>query len=453
MSKSFSIKGALVAGLCAFLAGVGATAVSQLAGGSGSGGLVKVLEGRDSALATFVGLVHATQGDAPNKRMARLMNTLVKEGDAISSPVAYVGVLDGEGQLKRVWVALERLKRAFPGAKSRFEKSPRQVFSALTKKGGSKRRLESYSVSLPGGAGSVKMGFFVPAPEAGGGWSSYLGILLGVVGALGAAVVGGVVFSGVKGKGVAGGAVDPRLVEKLEDLGVVGRKKDGQVLAESLLEAAKERLEEESQGMEELQTFVPQAIFKKLAAGGPFPQSEKVVTVAVVELGDVETLGEQEPSQKAMDTINTYLDIMVETFRERDAVVGEVSPEGVVAWWGNPDPIEQGEAHALETLGLLRKRLGDLKHRQSTVGERILPVKAGLATGRGLLCRVGSVNRLSSALVGSAWARARRLCAAGAPEDVVVDASSYEKVEAGEHPAEVLESAALGELKAVLYKG
>lgn len=432
-----------------------------------SGKRSSALTDRDSALAAFVALVHASRKAPPEERLSRLMKTLVHGGGGLTSPVAYVGIEDGDGKVSHVWVGLERLRKRLKGEKGKLKGSKREVFERLVSgklkvKGG----VDSYSVRLPRGEGRVKMGFFVPSDhkKKRGGYLGFvlLGGLVLLAGGLGGLLLGqrrgergngATVGEGGKDEGIRGKKGD--ILSALEDLGLREMEpgKDSKEMPlEEFLGGVKKGLSKLEKVRGDLQGFVPRRIFDLLVRGEPFPQSERMVTVMVARLSSVRSLVKQGKAEKALDTVNTYLDVVVETLRQGGAMVGEVSAEAVVAWWGNPEISNNTEQKAMEALKILDEKIKDMHHRQKTIGEASLALSVGVATDRGLLCRVGSINRLSGVILGSAWSRAASLSERGGDAAFLVDANTHKKVDQEVFTLETFEGPGLSkEIKAFRY--
>jgi len=443
MKKKFSAKGALLTGAPVLILGmVASLMVWRQWDDSPRQHLSESLHKRETAFATFTALVYSNRKDPAHKHFDTWMRSLIQGGNSSSSALIYVGVVNSRNELQSVWLNPKSAKEAMPGEKVKPGTSPSEIFAKLQSGDiDPKGRLESYSVSLPGDGGSLKVGFLAPDIKQVGFGPPYMWFLISVLAAIAAATLGGFLSRG-------GGDLHPKeskktraaLLEVFEDMGVTVSKnaffkgEDVEVIKETL-----QKLNEIKKIHRSLGAFFPECIFKRLSANKPFPQTERISTLLTIKLPAVSRLCRETSPQKALDSANSYLDVIIETLRERDAVIGEVTLDSVSAWWNNPDQDANPEQDAIDSLQVLVKELRDLNHRQKTVKEPVLSVIAGVTTGRSLLGRVGSINRMSAAIAGEPWATGQQICSLKTDEEILVliDAQTAKSIKTLEDSPEV----------------
>lgn len=465
MKKKFSAKGSLISGAPVLILGMVASLIVWRQWENSPGQhLSESLHKRETALATFAALVYSNRKDPAHKHFDTWMQALIQGGNGSFSALIYVGVVNSQNELQRVWLNPESVKEAIPGQKVKLGGSPSEVFAMLQSGDiDPKGRLESYSVSLPGDGGSLKVGFIAPDIKAMSLGPPYIWFLITVLAAMAAAALGGFLSrGGVKLNPKETEKTRGALLELLESMGVTVSKnaffkgEDVEVIKETL-----QKLNEIKNSHNSMGAFFPECIFKRISANKPFPQTERISTLLTIKLPVVSCLCRESSPQKALDSANTYLDVIIETLRERGAVIGEVTLDSVSAWWNNPDQDPNPEQEAIDSLQQLVKELGDLNHRQKTVKEPVLSVIAGVTTGRSLLGRVGSLNRMSTAIVGEPWATGQQICNLKSDEEILVliDAQTAKSIKTLENSPEVSPqpfdsegSRALGFPKGSLYR-
>jgi class 3 adenylate cyclase len=404
------------------------------------------LRARNRRVATAVSRLKAAEKKAQKDGFAVLVESLLETGSAGTEEggtgpgLAYVGVVDANGKLKKVWVAKKRLVAAVAGHSADIaELEPREVIAGLVS--GElvrSKRLEGYSIELPANGGVIKMGFLtVPPPSRPFPW---LVVVMGGVAVVFAFVILGFVLRGsaVGGATAVGRAsVGRASAQDLEELeralvavgGTVHKDTTRTHGVNRLLRAAAVELRAVGEQRKRLAPYLPRPIFHRVLKKVGLGQDEKAATVIAVGLDGLEAVMARESASLCLDMANTYLDVVVETLRKNGAVVGQVSLFGVLAWWGIYDTVSDAERRAVDAALQLRAGVEAESVRRRAVNEKTLAVTVGVATGRAMVGRVGSVNRTVPVLLGSAATSAVGLRDAAESGDILVCPVTAQRVE------------------------
>jgi class 3 adenylate cyclase len=460
MSKSserkrrFNVRAALVAGGVALAAGCGVWVLSWAVGPGGGSGDERVLEAlrtRDQALAAAVSRVRAGGEKSGQEIFRSLVEELVGE-DVRHSPLAYVGVVDGSGKLVNAWAAVGALAEVVPGGEEKISgRGEREVVEGIVSgEIGRGKRLVRYSVELPGGGGAVKLGFVLPPRGGTGGFGGrgwplalWLGLALAAGIGAAAALVAGLVLPPGGGRALAGRV--EREAEELEKALVAAggpdyRRTTASAGLSGLMSSSAGELRKAAEQRARLAPYFPRPVFQKVLSKKPLGGEEKPATVLAVGLEGLDRAMREEPVAPSLDLANTYLDVVVETLRRNGGVVGQVSLYGVLAWWGIYDKVPEAERRAIDAGLQVLREVGELSERQRAVGEPALEVSVGVASGKAMVGRVGSVNRVVPVLLGSASTGAvafRDAAPAGGllACEITVERAGGEAYSLADHPA------------------
>lgn len=129
--------------------------------------------------------------------------------------------------------------------------------------------------------------------------------------------------------------------------------------------------------------------------------------------------GRAEP-EEVLAVLNEYYAAVGSVLRRHGATIGDYAGDGVMAFLGDPVPVEDTARRALVCAGEVRDALGDLTDLWQRRGHA-LGAGIGVAYGYASLGVVGFDERRSYAALGSVVNLAARLCSVAADGEVLVD--------------------------------
>ena len=311
-------------------------------------------------------------------------------------------VADEHGQPVAAWVAANRVRAALGHKLPPGRQGVTRLLAIRNP-----HHLRVYEVKLEGGR-SLRVGFRTEEAEGWPWWWALGGVFFVVC--LG-------ILAGLSRKGSSRGA--ERLQRALRARGL-----EPPANREDILGAAAQQLTSDDKALKQVAPFFAEAIYERLRQGRTFGSDERAVAILALRLQAIEQLYDDHPPGKVVDLVNTHLDPILQVLVSHGAVVGTVGPKGLVAWWGAPEDTTSPEEHACSAATDIRRALFEFHRRQQTVGAPILHVGMGIAVGRCVLSRVGSLQRMDVALFGPAANRALRLSKVAGAEEILLSANT-----------------------------
>ncbi len=357
-----------------------------------------------------VGLLAEAAGR--NEKFQELLKTLA----AHCRGLVYAAVLDAHGKPASAWVAADRAQAAL-GRK--LPPGPQGVHELLLAH--KSRRLRVYRAKIEGGR-TLQVGFLTPAKMTAPWWWAVGGAFFLLCLAL---------VAGLSRKGPS------RATERLRKA-LRSRAVEPPASPEELLESAVQELTKDEKALKQVEPFFATSIYARLREGRKLGSDERAVAILALRLQGVEKLYEDHPPAKVLDLVNAHFDPILQVLLSHGAVVGTLGPKGLLAWWGAPEDAVNPEERACSAATDIRRALFECHRRQQTVGAPILHAGMGIAVGRCVLGRVGSLQRMEIALIGRAVDQALRLSKVAGAEEILLTATAANLLASGSWRIEAL---------------
>ena len=361
------------------------------------------LAGETNRFALFVARL-LLPDDQPDKRRAttRLSSLLGSIPNSQPPPLVYAAQVRKDGSVRDIWLRPDAGRFSSTALPTEPDKALQTLSRSENKAAG------LLKLSVLTGQGKLKLGFEAPRTPS---WSYWPALLIGILGLAAAVLVG---LTGKPSPGPTKAILNKALKEARPELA------DDAASIETLAQTTGELCRTQAKALDQLAAHLPPAIFNRISAGQTLGGEERAVAVMHIRLSDVADLLAFESTDKVLTLANTYLDALIDVLAHRGAVIGNITLEGIEAWWGSPDDVVEPEVQACKAAVEIRRSVFDLERRQKTIGHPLAHVGVGIASGRCLLSHLGSTRQMRPALVGQAARDALKLATMAGPEEILV---------------------------------
>jgi len=138
-------------------------------------------------------------------------------------------------------------------------------------------------------------------------------------------------------------------------------------------------------------------------------------------------IAEMEPEQ-VITFLNRYLSRMIEILLDNRAVIDEILGDGILAFFGAPEPLEDHPARAVACALSMQAAMDDINAENEADGLPRLTMGIGVNTGSVVVGNIGSERRTKYSVVGSDVNFASRMEAFALAGQVLISASTYSRV-------------------------
>lgn len=388
---------------------------------------------RDRALATVISAMKASRNPGRDDALSNAMEEAVKGSAAKDSPLIYAAFEGPSGEIQKGWLNLVRFKIIFPGEAAKAVKNLNGTIARLSKGQIVRQgKVKELSVQLPGRA-RVKLGFEIDdVGRRRSGFSFWLkaAILFGSV-LICALVIMLLTGGGDKGEQKRLNEMATPLRRALAEDSFEDPKQmiepPGQLVvdvaaldAEKTIGRAAEVLGLWRHGCYRLARYLPKVVVNGVLKEEEPGAEERAITAIHVALHDFERQVLAESARNCLELANSYLDLVMESLDEQEAVVGHITPSGVTAWWGAPLSSPDPEGKAVLTGLSIMKKAEDLSLRRKAARSPVLGIGVGIATGRAVAGRIGSARQMHYTVVGQPVVAAASLADRAADGEILV---------------------------------
>jgi len=150
--------------------------------------------------------------------------------------------------------------------------------------------------------------------------------------------------------------------------------------------------------------YVPQEVVDRLleAEDGLLLGGEsREISMLMSDLRGFTALTAQMPPEKVLYLLNRYLARMVEILLDHKAIVDEIEGDGILAFFGAPEPMEDHPARAVACALAMEAAMDQINHLNQTDGLPRLEMGIGINTGTVIVGNIGSERRTKYGAVGS----------------------------------------------------
>lgn len=159
-------------------------------------------------------------------------------------------------------------------------------------------------------------------------------------------------------------------------------------------------------------SFVPLDVVRHLVRSGvplaPGVES-RVLTIFFSDLENFSTQAEQLPPDRLLEQISGYLQTVCQAIAEESGTVDKFIGDGVMAFWGAPEPREDHAIRGCVAALRASRRMARLNETWADTGRPTMRLRVGLNCAKVLVGNVGSSERLSYTALGDGVNVAARL--------------------------------------------
>ena len=150
-------------------------------------------------------------------------------------------------------------------------------------------------------------------------------------------------------------------------------------------------------------------------------------------------IAEMEP-EEVITFLNRYLSKMIEILLDNRAVIDEILGDGILAFFGAPEPLEDHPARAVACALSMQAAMDEINAENEADGLPRLAMGIGVNTGSVVVGNIGSERRTKYSVVGSDVNFASRMEAFALAGQVLISAATYSRVRDLVEVANVLEA-------------
>ena len=144
---------------------------------------------------------------------------------------------------------------------------------------------------------------------------------------------------------------------------------------------------------------------QKLELGG----HSRFLTIMFCDLESFSTLSENSPSQQLLLRVSKYLEISTRCINEEMGTVDKFIGDGVMAFWGAPNTLEDHTYRACAAALKIQERMDVVNQEWESQGLPPLKVRIGIHSDVVLVGNIGSAERMSYTVMGDGVNIAARL--------------------------------------------
>ena len=138
-------------------------------------------------------------------------------------------------------------------------------------------------------------------------------------------------------------------------------------------------------------------------------------------------IAEMQPEQ-VITFLNRYLSKMIEILLDDRAIIDEILGDGILAFFGAPEPMEDHPAQAVACALRMQTAMDELNAASEAEGFPLLAMGIGVNTGTVVVGNIGSERRTKYSVVGSDVNFAARMEGFALAGQVLISAATYSKV-------------------------
>jgi adenylate cyclase len=144
---------------------------------------------------------------------------------------------------------------------------------------------------------------------------------------------------------------------------------------------------------------------QKLELGG----HSRFLTIMFCDLEGFSTLSENSPSQSLLLRVSKYLEVATRSINEEMGTVDKFIGDGVMAFWGAPNTLEDHAFRACAAALKIQERMDEINQEWERQGLPPLKVRIGIHSDVVLVGNIGSLERMSYTVMGDGVNVAARL--------------------------------------------
>jgi class 3 adenylate cyclase/HAMP domain-containing protein len=139
-------------------------------------------------------------------------------------------------------------------------------------------------------------------------------------------------------------------------------------------------------------------------------------------------IADMEPEQ-VIFFLNRYLDRMIEILLDHRAIIDEILGDGILAFFGAPEPLENHPARAVACALAMQSAMAEINAANAADGLPHLEMGIGVNTGTVVVGNIGSERRTKYSVVGSPVNFASRMEGYALGGQVLISAATYRRLQ------------------------
>ncbi|MEM8836808.1 MAG: adenylate/guanylate cyclase domain-containing protein [Pseudomonadota bacterium] len=190
-------------------------------------------------------------------------------------------------------------------------------------------------------------------------------------------------------------------------------------------------------GLKLFMRYVPQKIVETAVKDGRSEHlaEERELTLFFADIAGFTGLSENFSPSETAEFLNEYLSLMAEAIQENDGTLDKFTGDGLLAFWGAPERLDNHARSALQAAHAIRDAFKASNAKRESEGLQPISVRIGIHTGPVIVGDIGSQSRINYTVVGDAVNVASRIETIGkqlAKEDAIILLSEDTKTAAGD---------------------
>ncbi|MCK4577779.1 MAG: CHASE2 domain-containing protein, partial [Candidatus Marinimicrobia bacterium] len=165
-------------------------------------------------------------------------------------------------------------------------------------------------------------------------------------------------------------------------------------------------------------TYISPDLIDDMIAAGVEPElggESDILTAYFTDIQSFSSFSEILTASKLVELLNEYLTAMTEVLLDQGGTLDKYEGDAIVAFFGAPMPMEDHAVRGLRTALEMQRRLGDLRRKWASEGDKwpdlvhIMRTRIGLNTGEFVTGNMGSTTRMNYTMMGDIVNTAARL--------------------------------------------
>ena len=170
-------------------------------------------------------------------------------------------------------------------------------------------------------------------------------------------------------------------------------------------------LEAMKQGLRSFASFVPADLVRTLLESGQEAKlggQVRPMTAFFSDIAGFTSVAEEMEPGALVELLGDYLQGMTQEIARESGTVDKFIGDGIMAFWGAPEPLADHAARACRAAVLCQRRLAELQ-RTGSAGMKKLSTRIGVASGDVLVGNIGTPQRMNYTIMGDTVNLASRL--------------------------------------------
>lgn len=153
-----------------------------------------------------------------------------------------------------------------------------------------------------------------------------------------------------------------------------------------------------------LTRFLPRQVAERVMASGPdaLAPVEREVTVLFSDIRGFTTMSEGLSPREVLAMLDDYFGQMSQIVKGHDGVVGKFLGDGMLAFWGVPDRLDDHALAAVRTARDMRRAVRELNQHRAARGQPPLQIGIGIHTGTVAAGMLGGALQAEYTIIGDA---------------------------------------------------